>query len=99
MKLEINEEYDNKFLGRKEVRFVVELDGPTPSRKDMLKEIAAKLMVNPNLLVINRITSSYGGKHAFVEAYVYKDEETLKRYTPKYKLERIKEEEKSEENK
>lgn len=90
MILRINNEKENMFIGRKELRIEVEHKGATPKREELVKQLAEKLMVKPNLIVIKRIMPVYGGGRAVCDAYVYKDLDTLKKFTDSSLLERNK---------
>jgi len=84
MGIEISEQKDNQLIGRKELTILIDTKGATPKREDLKAQIAAKLMVKPDLIVIQELNSAYGGSRAICKAYVYKDEAAMKKYTYDY---------------
>ncbi len=87
MKMEILERKKNPLMKREEVMFSMEHGGKaTPSRKDLLKEVAGKLKVKENLLIIDRIFSATGKSQSNLKVLVYKKPDDI----PKGKLEKMK---------
>ena len=83
-------------LPRREI--IVEIphtDKPTPSEEQVKDELIKKFKCKKELIIIKGINTKYGSSDAVVEAFIYDDEDSMK------KIERIKEkkEEKKEEPK
>ncbi len=93
MKMSLNmiSEFDNKLLGRKDLKCEVAFTGPTPSKTDIIKMIAARVSAGEDLVVIKAINTDYGEQKATVKAFAYNSMDDLK------KLEKV--EEKKEEEK
>lgn len=68
---------DNKLLERKEVEAEVSFDGPTPKRPELKEAIAHKIGANPELVVLRKVSSSFGRKSVRVVAHAYPNKESL----------------------
>ncbi len=89
MNLNIVKEIENQLIGRKELKLVAEHpNSPTPSRKDLLKTIAAKLGKDEKLLVIRKIKSCFGKPVSYIYVHLYNDPKDVFKWEPKYVLER-----------
>ncbi|MEM2282594.1 MAG: hypothetical protein QXH26_03500 [Candidatus Hadarchaeales archaeon] len=102
MELEIVKERENPLLERREVEFRVSHAGaPTPRRVEVLDLLSKKLGVDPNLVVIRRISTLHGKNYSSGLAHLYKTMERLVSTEPRHLLERgkKKKEEKKEEGK
>jgi ribosomal protein S24E len=87
MKMEAKERKKNAPMKREEVMFSVNHEGKaTPSRADLLKEVASKLKVKDELLIIDKIFSTSGKSESEVTVLVYKKKDDI----PKGKLEKMK---------
>lgn len=85
MKLEIISEKDNPLRKRKEYWLSADhADKETPSRHDLLPEVAKKLGSKEELIVLDKIFSERGAAKSRVKVQVYND----KKEVPKEKLER-----------
>lgn len=85
MKLEIVSERDNPLMRRREYWLSAEhLGKETPSRHEMLPQIAKKLGSKPELTLTDKIFSERGRAKSRVKVLVYKDKKDI----PKEKLER-----------
>lgn len=85
MNIKILEEKDNELLNRKEILTEIDSMDKTPSNKEVKTEIAKKLNVKEELVVVKQIAQIYGKRTSKVKVNIYKDEASLK------KLEKIKE--------
>lgn len=89
MDIEINEKKNNPLFNRTEVHFTINHEGEgTPNREIIRSEIADKLNVKKENIIINNITSSFGIQKSRGYAKIYtspKKAETLER---KYILKR-----------
>ncbi|MCK4589975.1 MAG: hypothetical protein KAT77_06025 [Nanoarchaeota archaeon] len=78
MDLKILEKKDNPLLHRLEIEAELTADGPTPSNKDVAKEISKQTKADEKLIVIKHIYSRFGTNQADVLAYVYNNEDSMK---------------------
>ncbi|MDP7141294.1 MAG: hypothetical protein QF362_00940 [Candidatus Woesearchaeota archaeon] len=83
MNLEIKSKTENPLLHRIEVRAELNFTGSTPSKEAVKKQIAEKTASKPELTIIKEIKTAFGLEKASVLAYVYKDEENMKKIEPK----------------
>ena len=88
MKLELQKEKELPLLSRKRATFVIEAEGATPSRKDLIKEVAKKINVDEKLVVLKHIYSKFGYSDAKIIAHVYKNEADLKKFEHKSLIEK-----------
>ena len=70
---------EKSVMPRKELTLEVTFEKSTPKRLDLKKEIATKTKNKEDLLIIKKIITDYGKRKSKVTAYVYNDEETLKK--------------------
>jgi len=100
MKVEIVQKIENPMFKRTEVRFKVEhAGGPTPKRLDVRGQLATLLGVPEELVVIDKLASTYGKHEASGMARAYGSRERLEALEPKYLLKRGLPKEKKEEAK
>ena len=98
MKVEIVERKENPLLQRMEIKFRVDHSGQaTPKRMDVRAQLAAQLSVPQELVMIEKIASTYGRQAASGIARVYSSRERLEQLEPKYLLKRYMKEVKPEE--
>lgn len=89
MKVEIIEKTENPLFKRTEVKFKVNHAGePTPKRLDARAQLAAQLGVTEELIVIEKLASTYGRQVASGIARVYSSREQLEGLEPKFLLKR-----------
>lgn len=89
MEVEILEKTENPILRRIEVKFRVDhKGGPTPRRLDVRSQLASKLNVDEELVVIERIKSSHGRQLASGIARAYATREQLEALEPEHLLKR-----------
>lgn len=88
MNVNIKEEIVNRPLHRTELFCELEFDAETPSRKQIIKSVAAKKGINESLVVVDRIDQPFGKKAASAFVKVYESEKALKLVEPAYKMER-----------
>lgn len=79
MKITIDNQKENKLLGRTEYNLSVEFEGVTPSKDDVAQEALKTLKAKPELMVIKDVISGFGGLVANSEVFVYENAEVLKR--------------------
>lgn len=88
MEIKIVKDLDNKLLNRRELDFTVEYEGPTPSRADVRKKLAALLNTDVNLLLVQKMESEYGHQLAKGYAKLYASEDRMKQIEPEHVLKR-----------
>ncbi len=75
---------ENKLLERKEIEAEVSFDGPTPKRAEIKDAVCQKVAANPELVVLRKVSSSFGRKSVRVVAYAYSAKEKLDATEPIY---------------
>ena len=60
MEIEMVQDTRNELLSRRELRFVLTHDGPTPSRKEIMGRICAMKNVGEELAVLDPLSTRYG---------------------------------------
>ena len=83
MKLELIKEKEVPILSRKRYTYLTDADGTTPSRMDLMKEIAKQLKIDEKLVVIKHIYPQYGSKKVKLIVNVYKNEKDKKKFEHK----------------
>ncbi len=75
IRLEIKKlsENDNKFIGRKEIKFEVAYAEAPPKRMDIRAEIAKHLNLQPEVVAITKIKNIFGLRKNVVYVNVYND--------------------------
>ena len=86
--LNIAKKTEEKLLGRTLVHATVEYEAAVPSRKQISESISKKLSVEPALVVVFRITPTFGSKKADVIAYAYHNKAVFANVEEKKKLKR-----------
>ena len=93
MELKFLNEKENPLMHRKEIEFIVEhVKEKTPTRKEIKDMLKALRDYDPNLTVIKKIENVYGIGRDKVLAFVYENEEIMKKIEDNYLFEREKEE-------
>lgn len=90
MELVITEKIEQPLLSRIKVVGEITFDAATPSNDDLCKAISTELKCAQNVISVQNIYTKFGEKRANISAYVYDNEENMK------KIERIKEKKKKE---
>ncbi len=89
MEIKTIEETENPLMDRKEIRFEVEhKNSPTPSRAEVLNELASKLGISEDSVVIDKVATLHGRQTASGIARVYESEEVLERLESGHLVER-----------
>ncbi len=89
MKIEITNKVENPLFDRTEVSFEILQDGPTPSRAEVVKELASMMKADVENVVLHSIIQPFGMKKSFGKARIYKSKEAMS-IEPKHILERTK---------
>ena len=84
MEIEIIQDTRNELLSRRELRFVLTHDGPTPSRKEIVGKICAMNNVAEALSVLDSLSTSYGMMQAAGMLRIYDTEEAKNRAEPEH---------------
>lgn len=89
MEVEIIKKTENPLFKRTEVEFKVDHAGsPTPKRLDVRAQLAPLLGTSEDLLVIEKLASTYGRQTAHGIARAYTTREQLEAHEPKHLLKR-----------
>lgn len=86
--MEVVKDFENKLLDRKEILVKLSSEGVTPNKVDVKAQLAKKFKAKEELIVINKISSTFGSRDVVVDASIYNKEEVLKRLTPGHILKR-----------
>lgn len=79
MKIEIIEKRENELLGRTEITAKAIFEGATPSRSDIIKDIASQTKSKADMVIVRKINTIYGGLTAEVLVSIYKDKAQLEK--------------------
>ncbi len=85
MDIEIKTEKQNPFLERKEIRGELKFTGATPSNKQLKEELAKKIAIEEDRIVVKHIYGRFGNEKAKFEAYAYSTKEKLEKTEPRKK--------------
>jgi len=78
--MEILKEKHMKLLSRKRVSLLIDTTNSTPKRTDLIKDIAKKFNVKPELVVIKHIYPQFGRQKVKIIAHLYEDEKKMKKF-------------------
>ena len=78
MEFERLKERDMKLLSRKRVTLMINNEGATPSRLELLEGLAEKFKTKEDLIVIKHIYSQYGKRKTKLIVNIYKDKKKMK---------------------
>ncbi|MBN1502480.1 hypothetical protein JW930_02970 [Candidatus Woesearchaeota archaeon] len=73
MELEVIKEKELPLLSRRRVSLWLNHKGPTASRNQLIKQIADKFKVEPELIIIKHIYPQFGTERTKVIVHIYKD--------------------------
>ena len=91
MKIEIEGKKENPLLERTEVNFSVEHEGAsTPIREEIRTQLAGKLGVNKDTIIIDRMNTEFGRQLTKGYAKVYDSVESAKKFEKEHLLARNK---------
>lgn len=97
MDIRIESDKRNELLGRREIGFTLKYAGPTPSRKDVMDKLSAKLNLDQRLAVLDSLQRRFGVSELRGSLRVYDSEETKLKLERDYLLNRGKKEAPKEE--
>jgi small subunit ribosomal protein S24e len=75
MKIDILEERENKLLGRREIKFKIVHEGPTPPRNEVREKLIAMLGAKPDAFILKSYRSRFGGGVSVGTCRVYSSKE------------------------
>jgi len=78
--MEILKERDMDLLSRKRVSIMIENKGSTPSRSELINEIAKKFKVTPELVIIKHIYQQFGRNKTKLIVNIYTDKAKMERF-------------------
>ena len=79
MEIEVKEEKENPFLGRKELKLDIKHSGTaTPTKQDLAKQLASKYSVPEDLVFIDYIFTKKGIGESFAKVKIYKEKPKTK---------------------
>ena len=78
MNIQIISDEKKPLLNRREVSAKIGFDNKTPSRANIKKEIAKKLNVKEELVVVKMVNPDYGTTSAVLDIDVYDNDKTMK---------------------
>ncbi len=90
MALNVTDKKENKLFNRVEAVLEFESKGATPSRKQLLPEVASALGSKPGLVSITKIEQKYGRNSVTVRAKAYSSPEDLQNFEPSHLAKRAK---------
>ncbi len=101
--MEIVKERDMKLLSRKRLYVMIDDEGPTPSRQELIDKVAKKLKVKPEQVVIKHVYPQYGSTKTKLIVHIYDDSKKIGKFehkslVKKHQKKPAKEEEKVEES-
>ncbi|MBI1974033.1 hypothetical protein HYS54_04425 [Candidatus Micrarchaeota archaeon] len=85
MKIEVVAEKKNELLRRRELVLGVSDYKNTPSRKDMVAEVSARMGGKEACIVVETLRQEYGARRGTARVRIYDSEEALKNAEPKQK--------------
>jgi ribosomal protein S24E len=77
MELHTLKEKEMNLLSRKRISLMIDTDGATPSRLDLLKAVSKKFGVHEDLVVIKHIYPQFGKKNAKLIVHIYQDKDKM----------------------
>ena len=100
MEFTITKDNQNELLSRREIEFILDYDGATPSRMQVLGKLAALLNANMDQVVLDSLKTAFGIPKLEGTARIYPDVESKNKCELPYLVKRgIKEQPKDEEAK
>lgn len=84
LKMEVKSDFENKLLGRREVKLTIENAAATITRVEAKAQVVKKFDAEEDLVIIENIGSRYGNANVTVTASIYDNKETLEKVTAKH---------------
>lgn len=90
MEMEVIKDVKNDLLCRRELDLIIKDFNATPSKSELVSFLVSKLGVNKKNFILDRINQKSGKREILCFARVYESLDYMKKYEPKFKLERSK---------
>ncbi|MDE1860157.1 MAG: hypothetical protein KGH72_00380 [Candidatus Micrarchaeota archaeon] len=90
MEIRIEQDTNNKLLGRREVHFTATYGDKTPSKAEVKESICKKLNMDPEATEVVKIKQLYGNKSSSIVVYGYETKELMQKMAPKVKEKKAK---------
>jgi len=84
LKMEVKSDFENKLLGRREVKLTIENAEATITRVEAKSHVVKKFDAEEELVIIENVGSRYGNANVTVTASIYDDKETLDKVAAKH---------------
>lgn len=78
--MEVKKEFENKLLKRKELDLFFE-GGAALKRDDVKSQVVKKFKADEKLVVVNKMSTSYGQRDLMAIVYIYEDEKIMSKLT------------------
>ncbi|MDO9516703.1 MAG: 30S ribosomal protein S24e [Methanosarcinaceae archaeon] len=88
MDINITEDKNNALLNRREIKFTVKFEGPTPSRNDVKGKLVAMLNASLDLTIIQKMDSEYGMQELSGYVKIYEDAARMTQVERDYSIKR-----------
>lgn len=88
MTIEIKKQEEAPLFNRTNIEARTAFDGPTPTRKDIQKQLSTKLKVEKELIIVHSIYTEFGHGVADIKASTYKNKKDLEAVERKYMINR-----------
>jgi ribosomal protein S24E len=75
--MEIIKEKDMKLLSRKRVILMRDNKGATPSRQELIQEVASMFKVKEDLIIIKHVYSQFGENRTKIIVHIYNDKKKM----------------------
>ena len=82
--MEVVKNIENKLLNRKEIIAKIDDNETSLKRYDVKVQLAKKLKVKEDLIIVQNISQHFGSRAVKVTAYVYDNADALKKLTPEH---------------
>ena len=76
--MELIKENEMKLLSRKRLTLMRENKGATPSRQDLIKEVAKQFNAKEDLIIIKHVYSQFGENKTKIIVHIYSDRTKMK---------------------
>ena len=83
MELKINNDNDNKLLGRREIFASATYTDKTPTKDEVKEELCKRLSLDPALVEIREIRQQYGLRVSDITAFSYSSKEVMDKLVKK----------------
>ncbi len=88
MEVTIKSDTRNELLSRREIRFIIQYDGATPSRLQVIGKLCALLNVKEQQIALGSLATNFGKTELTGEARIYDSEDGRKKTERAYLVER-----------